>query len=314
MDKDAIKKYAIWARRELIEKVTQRALLFGVAEGQEYDANAEIVNGRVLTPVEKDQRRALIQKIREHGYDQTIEEVAYTWFNRFAALRFMEVNDYLPTHIRVFSDDEGEFKPQIMTEAIHIELDDLDRSKVFELKDANKDDELFKYLIITQCNALNSILPGMFQRIADYTELLFPDNQLREGSIVDRLVSDIPEADFNVNYEGGQVEIIGWLYQYYISEKHEEIIDPLHGKVVKKEEVPAATQLFTTDWVVRYLIDNSVGRYWIERNPSSSLADSLTYLVKPRSGVIKTIDETITPQEVTVFEICTTSLIRVAAA
>ena len=304
MDKDAIKKYAIWARRELIEKVTQRALLFGVAEGQEYDANAEIVNGRVLTPTEKDQRRALIQKIREHGYEQTIEEVAYTWFNRFAALRFMEVNDYLPTHIRVFSDDDGEFKPQIMTEAIHMELDGLDRNKVFELKDANKDDELFKYLIITQCNALNSILPGIFQRIADYTELLFPDNQLREGSVIDRLVSDIPEVDFNVNSEGGQVEIIGWLYQYYISEKHEEVIDPLHGKVVKKEEVSAATQLFTTDWVVRYLIDNSVGRYWIERNLSSSLADSLTYFVKPKSGVIKTIDEVITPQEVTVFDPC----------
>lgn len=304
MDKNAIKSYAIWARRELIEKVTQRALLFGVAEGDDYDINADIVNGNVLTPTEKEQRRALIEKIREHGYEQTMEEAAYTWFNRFAALRFMEVNGYLPTHIRVFTNDEGDFKPQIMTEAIHLELEGLDKSKVFELKDANKDEELFKYLIIAQCNALNSILPGMFQKIADYTELLFPDNLLRDSSVIGKLISDIPEENFDVNSEGGQVEIIGWLYQYYISEKHEEVIDPLHGKVVKKEEIPAATQLFTTDWVVRYLIDNSVGRYWIERNPNSKLADSLTYFVKPKSGEIEFINEAVKPQDVTVFDPC----------
>ena len=306
MDKNAIKKYAVWARRELIERVSQRALVYGITAKDAGDPNAESVNGHLLSQAEKRQRQALIRNIKEKGYEQVMEEVAYTWFNRFAALRFMEVNGYLPSHIRVFTNDAGEFKPHILAEAIHLELDGLDMNKVYELESANKSEELFKYLLIVQCNALNSILPGMFQRIEDYTELLLPDYLLREGSVIDRLIKDIPEDNFDVRSEdgNGQIEIIGWLYQYYISEKHEEVVDPLHGKVVKKEEVPAATQLFTTDWVVRYLIDNSVGRYWIERNPNSSLADKLTYFVKPKDGEIKYVDETITPQELSTFDPC----------
>ena len=306
MDKNAIKKYAVWARRELIERVSQRAMIYGITAKDAGDPNAESVNGHLLSQAEKRQRQALIRKIREKGFEQVMEEVAYTWFNRFAALRFMEVNGYLPSHIRVFTNDAGEFTPQILAEAIHLELDGLDMNKVYELESANKSEELFKYLLIVQCNALNSILPGMFQRIEDYTELLLPDYLLREGSVIDRLIKDIPEDNFDVRSEdgNGQIEIIGWLYQYYISEKHEEVVDPLHGKVVKKEEVPAATQLFTTDWVVRYLIDNSVGRYWIERNPSSSLADKLTYFVKPKDGEIKHVEETITPQELSTFDPC----------
>ena len=143
----------------------------------------------------------------------------------------------------------------------------------------------------------------MFQKIADYTELLFPDNLLREGSVIERMISDIPEKDWNVE-EGGQIEIIGWLYQYYISEKHDKVVDPLHGKVVAKNEVPAATQLFTTDWVVRYIIDNSVGRYWIERNPNSNLKNELEYFVTPKDGVIPVVDEKITPQQLTIFDPC----------
>ena len=306
MDKNTIKKYAVWARRELIERVSQRALVYGITAKNTGDPNTESVNGHLLSQAEKRQRQALIRNIKEKGYEQVMEEVSYTWFNRFAALRFMEVNGYLPSHIRVFTNDAGEFKPQILAEAIHLELDGLDMNKVYELESANKSEELFKYLLIVQCNALNSILPGMFQRIEDYTELLLPDNLLREGSVIDRLIKDIPEDNFDVRSENGngQIEIIGWLYQYYISEKHEEVVDPLHGKVVKKEEVPAATQLFTTDWVVRYLIDNSVGRYWIERNPNSSLADKLTYFVKPKDGEIKHVDETITPQELSTFDPC----------
>ena len=306
MDKNAIKKYAIWARRELIERVSQRALVYGITAEDAGDPNAESVNGHLLSQAEKRQRQALIRNIKTKGYEQVMEEVAYTWFNRFAALRFMEVNGYLPSHIRVFTNDAGEFKPQILAEAIHLELDGLDMNKVYELESANKSEELFKYLLIVQCNALNSILPGMFQRIEDYTELLLPDYLLREGSVIDRLINDIPEGNFDVSSENGngQIEIIGWLYQYYISEKHEEVVDPLHGKVVKKEEVPAATQLFTTDWVVRYLIDNSVGRYWIERNPKSALADKLTYFVKHKNGEIKYVDETITPQELSTFDPC----------
>ena len=306
MDKNAIKKYAVWARRELIERVSQRALIFGISAKDAGDPNAESVNGHLLSQKEKRQRQALISNIKTKGYEQVMEEVAYTWFNRFAALRFMEVNGYLPSHIRVFTNDAGEFKPQILAEAIHLELDGLDMNKVYELESANKSEELFKYLLIVQCNALNSILPGMFQKIDDYTELLLPDYLLREGSVIDRLISDIPEDNFDVRSENGngQIEIIGWLYQYYISEKHEEVVDPLHGKVVKKEEVPAATQLFTTDWVVRYLIDNSVGRYWIERNPNSTLADKLTYFVRPKNGEIKYVNETITPQDLSTFDPC----------
>ena len=304
MDKNAIKKYAIWARRELIDRVSQRAALYEITADGYGNEDAVSVHGRILSLVEKNQRKALIAQIKQKGFEQVMEEIAYTWFNRFSALRFMEVNGYLPSHVRVFTDEENNFKPQIMTEAIHLEMDGLDLQKVFAYKDANDDDGLFKYLIITQCNALSSILPGMFQKISDFTELLFPDNLLREGSVVEQMISMIPESNFDVCSEGGQIEIIGWLYQYYISEKHEEVVDPLHGKVVKKEEVPAATQLFTTDWVVRYLIDNSVGRYWVERNPGSTLADKLPYFVKPKDRTIKTVNEIITPQDVTTFDPC----------
>lgn len=304
MDKNAIKKYAVWARRELISRVSQKALQYGISENEYADKNAESVNGKLLTAEEKHQRAALIEQINKNGYQQVMEEVAYTWFNRFCALRFMEVNGYLPTHVRVFSDEENNFKPQILAEAMNLNLPGLKLDKVYELKNDSKEEELFKYLLIIQCNALSSVLPGMFQKISDYTELLFPDNLLRTGSVVEQLVTSIPADDFNVQSESGQIEIIGWLYQYYISEKHEEVVDPLHGKTVKKEDVPAATQLFTTDWVVRYLIDNSVGRYWIERNPESKLKDELQYFVAPKNGEIKYINEKIEPKDLTVLDPC----------
>ncbi|WP_022775133.1 BREX-1 system adenine-specific DNA-methyltransferase PglX [Butyrivibrio sp. AE2015] len=308
MDKNAVKsvykKYAVWAREELKKKVTAKAIENEIIEDQQPDALLESINGEVLSETRKKQRKALIRRISEVGYDQVMEEVAYTWFNRFVAIRFMEVNGYLPSHVRVFSDESGKFNPQILAEAIHLDISGLDMDKVMALKEAEDNDELFKYLLVIQCNALNEILPQMFQKLEDYTELLLPDYLLREGSVIEKLVNDIPDEYFDVNADEGQIEIIGWMYQYYISEKHEEVIDPLHGKVVKKEEVPAATQLFTTDWVVQYIIDNSVGKYWIERNPESKLADELTYFVKPKDGVIKTIDEKITPQDVTVFDPC----------
>ena len=301
MDKNTIKKYAVWARNELIERVSQKADQYEISA--DADPNADAAHGVLLTPSEKKQRVSLITKVKDKGLDQVIEEVAYTWFNRFSALRFMEVNNYLPSRIRVFTDENGKFKPEILAEAIHLDLDGLDMEKVYALKDANDDDALFKYLIITQCNALSGVLPGMFQKIADYTELLFPDNLLREGSVIERMISDIPEKDWNVEKDG-QIEIIGWLYQYYISEKHDKVVDPLHGKVVAKNEIPAATQLFTTDWVVRYIIDNSVGRYWIERNPNSNLKNELEYFVVPKDGVIPTVNEKITPEQLTVFDPC----------
>ena len=263
MDKNAIKKFAVWARTELIARVSLKGVECGITEDNIEDANADSVRGKVLTADEKKQRQALIAEINDKGYKQVMEEVAYTWFNRFSALRFMEVNGYLPSHVRVFTDEENNFKPQIITEAIHLDLDGLDMEKVYELKDAEKTEELYKYLLTVQCNALNKILPGMFQKIADYTELLLPDNLLREGSVIQQMIELIPEDDWK-----DAVQIIGWLYQYYNSEKKDDVFAALKKNVkITKENIPAATQLFTPDWIVRYMVENSLGRLWLEGHP-----------------------------------------------
>ena len=276
MDKNAIKKYAVWARRELISRVSQRAAYYGITEDWDGDTTAEIVMGRVLSAEEKTQRQALGTQIRQKGYQQVMEEVAYTWFNRFIALRFMEVNGYLPSHVRVFTDDANQFKPQILAEAIHMELDGLDMQKVYAFKNANDDDGLFKYMIIVQCNALSSILPGMFQQISDYTELLFPDNLLREGSVLQQMIELIPEEDWK-----DAVQIIGWLYQYYNAEKKDEVFAALKKNVkITKENIPAATQLFTPDWIVRYMVENSLGRLWVEGYPNDELKATWKYYLE----------------------------------
>ena len=263
MDKNAIKKFAVWARTELIARVSLKGVEYGITEKKIEDANVDSVGGKVLTADEKKQRQALIAEINDKGYKQVMEEVAYTWFNRFSALRFMEVNGYLPSHVRVFTDEENNFKPQIITEAIHLDLDGLDMEKVYELKDAEKTEELYKYLLTVQCNALNKILPGMFQKIADYTELLLPDNLLREGSVIQQMIELIPEDDWK-----DAVQIIGWLYQYYNSEKKDDVFAALKKNVkITKENIPAATQLFTPDWIVRYMVENSLGRLWLEGHP-----------------------------------------------
>ena len=304
MDKNAIKKYAVWARKELIARVTQKAEQYEITEKKTTPADADSIGGRVLTAAEKKQRQALIAKINQDGFEQVMEEVAYTWFNRFTALRFMEVNNYLPSHTRIFTNEKGEFKPQILVDAIQLDLEGLNMDKVFELKDANKTEELYKYLLITQCNSLSGILPRMFQKIEDYTELLLPDYLLREGSIIDKMIDMVPEDNFDIRSENGQVEILGWLYQYYISEKHDEVVNISNKEPVKKEDIPAATQLFTTDWVVRYIIDNSIGKYWIERKPNSTLREQLEYFVAPKNGEISYIEDNITPQKMTIFDPC----------
>lgn len=265
MDKNAIKKYAVWARKELLSRVAQKAQQYGITEMEMVDAGADSINGKVLSAEEMQQRRALIAQINEKGYQQVMEEVAYTWFNRFSALRFMEVNGYLPSHVRVFTDENNAFKPQILAEALHLELDKLDKDKVYALKETEQTEELYKYLLIVQCNALNSILPGMFQTIADYTELLLPDNLLREGSVIEQMISQIPEDNWQ-----DAVQIIGWLYQYYNSEKKDDVFAALKKNVkITKENIPAATQLFTPDWIVRYMVENSLGRMWVEGHPDA---------------------------------------------
>jgi type II restriction/modification system DNA methylase subunit YeeA len=276
MDKNAIKKFAVWARRELIERVSQKAMQYGIEKDNIVDAAADSINGKILTDTQKNQRRALISQINAKGYEEVMEEVAYTWFNRLIALRFMEVNGYLPTRVRVFTDEENNFKPQIIDEALHLDLDGLNMDKVYEFKNANQTEELYKYLLITQCNALNSVLPGMFQRISDYTELLLPDNLLREGSVIEQMISLIQEEDWK-----DAVQIIGWLYQYYNAEKKDEVFAALKKNVkITKENIPAATQLFTPDWIVRYMVENSLGRLWVEGHPNDELKSGWKYYLE----------------------------------
>ena len=307
MDKNAIKKYAVWARDELIERVSQKADQYEISA--DADPSADAAHGILLTPSEKKQRVSLITKVKDKGMDQVIEEVAYTWFNRFVALRFMEVNNYLPSKVRVFTDNEGAFKPEILAEAIHLEMEGLDMERVYALKDANDDDALFKYLIITQCNALSGVLPGMFQKIADYTELLFPDNLLRDGSAIEQMVAQIPEEDWK-----DQVQIIGWLYQYYNTEPKDKVFADLKkNKKITKEKIPAATQLFTPDWIVRYMVENSLGRLWIEGHPNDDLKASWKYYLdeaKQELEVQKQLDEihreysAITPEDILCVDPC----------
>ena len=279
MDKNAIKKFAVWARRELIARVSQKAEQYGITKQGHGDIRADHVNGRLLSRTEQAQRQSLITRIDragKDGYREVMEEVAYTWFNRFIALRFMEVNGYLPSRVRVFTDEQNAFKPQILTEAIHLELDGLDMEKVYACKEKSDDEALFKYLLITQCNALSSILPGMFQRIADDTELLFPDNLLREGSVIQQMIALIPEEDWL-----DQVQIIGWLYQYYNTEPKDQVFANLKKNIkIGKHDIPAATQLFTPDWIVRYMVENSLGRLWVEGHPDDALKATWKYYLE----------------------------------
>ena len=280
MDKNAIKKYAIWARNELIARIAQRALKYGISKDNIVDAYADSINGVLLSAVEKSQRQVLIAQIEAKGFEQVVEEVAYTWFNRLCAIRFMEVNGYLPSGIRVLSDEDNNFKPQILAQAINLEIEEVNMERVYELKEANKDEELYRYLLIAQCNALNKILPHMFQKLEDYTELLLPDNLLREGSVIEKLISEIPQEDFDIN-QGGQVEIIGWLYQYYNTEPKAETFALLKKNVkITKERIPSATQLFTPDWIVRYMVENSLGRMWVEGHPNDELKANWKYYLE----------------------------------
>lgn len=273
MNKNAIQKFAIWARNELIEQVKQRAYQYGISDKGYGDENASVIAGRVLSADEKRQRAAFVSEIKENGFEQAVEEVAYTWFNRFVALRFMEVNDYLPTHVRVFSDASGSFNPEILKDVLHLELEGLDKSKVFEMLNANQTEELYRYLLLTQCNALNDALPEMFEKLGTYTEMLLPNNILKQDSILARLVKDIDEDDWK-----DAVQIIGWMYQYYNTEPKQAVFDGLKKNVkITKEKIPAATQLFTPDWIVRYMVENSLGRLWLESHPNDALKANWKY-------------------------------------
>ena len=309
MNKNAIQKFAIWARNELIAQVSQRAYQYGIDESGFGDASADTLNGRLLTAEEKSQRQELIKQIKEKGYKQVMEEVAYTWFNRFIALRFMEVNNYLPSHIRVFSDASGAFKPEILNDVLHLDLPGLDSGKVAEYIESNDTESLYRYLLLTQCNALNSALPVMFERMGGYTEMLLPNNILRQDSVLGHMVSDIPEEDWQ-----DAVQIIGWLYQYYNTELKDDTFAQLKKNVkITKERIPAATQLFTPDWIVRYMVENSLGRLWLEGHPNAELHDGWKYYldeaeqersVEDQLAKLREAYKTIKPEEIKVIDPC----------
>jgi hypothetical protein len=309
MNKNAIQKFAIWARNELIAQVSQRAYQYGIDESGFGDASADTLNGRLLTAEEKSQRQELIKQIKEKSYQQVMEEVAYTWFNRFIALRFMEVNNYLPSHIRVFSDASGAFKPEILNDVLHLDLPGLDSGKVAEYIESNDTEALYRYLLLTQCNALNSALPVMFERMGGYTEMLLPNNILRQDSVLGHMVSDIPEEDWQ-----DAVQIIGWLYQYYNTELKDDTFAQLKKNVkITKERIPAATQLFTPDWIVRYMVENSLGRLWLEGHPNAELHDGWKYYldeakqepdVEAQLAKLREEYKTIKPEEIKVIDPC----------
>lgn len=274
MNKNAIKNFAVSARIMLIQAVTQKAFEYEITENGKNDPSQAAVNGQSLTSAEQSQRAQLIAQIQAKGFASTMEEAAYTWFNRFIALRFMEVNNYLPSHTRIFSDEDGNFKPEVLTDAVNLEIDGLDKALVLELLEQQKNEQLYQYIIITQCNALNEGLPEMFERIGGWTELLFPKNLLREDSVIAHMVKDIPESDWN-----DQVQIIGWLYQYYNSEPKDKVFANLKKNVkISAADIPAATQLFTPDWIVRYMVENSLGRLWTEGHGKPENANWKYYL------------------------------------
>ena len=309
MNKNAIQKFAIWARNELIAQVSQRAYQYGIDESGFGDASADTLNGRLLTAEEKSQRQELIKQIKEKSYKQVMEEVAYTWFNRFIALRFMEVNNYLPSHIRVFSDASGAFKPEILNDVLHLDLPGLSSGKVAEYIESNDTEALYRYLLLTQCNALNSALPVMFERMGGYTEMLLPNNILRQDSVLGHMVSDIPEEDWQ-----DAVQIIGWLYQYYNTELKDDTFAQLKKNVkITKERIPAATQLFTPDWIVRYMVENSLGRLWLEGHPNAELLGGWKYYldeaeqepdVEAQLAKLREEYKTIKPEEIKVIDPC----------
>ena len=301
MNKTAIKNFAVWARKKLIADICYRAQLLGITEEgikdplpqstgsvQFFDigtAQPYAIGGAAIS-----QRAHLADAIRQKeqesdyktAYQSIVEEVAYSWFNRLVAVRFMEVNDYLPSHLRVLSSDSGKLEPDLVTRPFDADFafSERERAEVARMQQNNAVDKLFCLLFIKQCNALHELLPALFEKTSDYTELLLSLSVVDRESVVYHLVHDIPEEDFDIS-RGGQVEIIGWLYQYYNAELKDETFALLKKNVkITKERIPSATQLFTPDWIVRYMVENSLGRIWEEGHPNSGIKANWKYYVE----------------------------------
>jgi type II restriction/modification system DNA methylase subunit YeeA len=275
-NRNALKKYAPQARLDFIQAMTNRAAQFGITKASitqgAVQGDLYILNGKAFPRSVASQRDRLASRIARDGFDQAMEAIAYTWFNRFLAIRYMEIHDYFDHGFRVLSHPGSNGEPQILEQVAKVDLPGLNRDEIVSLKlDGSKDEQIYRKILIAQCNDLHRAMPFLFERIDDETELLLPENLLQSDSIIRKLVDEIDEVEWQ------EIEIIGWLYQYYISDKKDEVI----GKVVKSEDIPAATQLFTPNWIVKYMVQNSLGAQWMATYPNSALAREMEYYIAP---------------------------------
>ena len=305
MHRNTLEAYAQKARRDFIAAVTDRAAFYGltaksiepvVEEGDVTLIGAHAFPRNVAKP-----RKLLEEQIRRDGFEQVMEAMAYTWFNRFAAIRYMELHDYLDHGYRVLSHPEGQNQPEILEHAADVDLPSLDREKAVDLKlDGSKDEELYRLLLRAQCNALHQAMPFLFEHSAgDATDLLLPATLLHTDSLIRQMVEAIDESAWE------QIEIIGWLYQFYISEKKDQVI----GKVVASEDIPAATQLFTPNWIVQYMVQNSLGSLWLATYPASPLNGQMAYYIEPaeqtdevKAQLAAITPSTLNPEELTLID------------
>ena len=273
MNDNAIKNFCTWARNALIEQVETRMRRFSVVEANALPEDATSVDGMPLSPDEQRQRVELLRLQREVGHAALAERAAYTWFNRLVAIRFMELHDYLSCRVRMLSADDGSFAPQVLKCALDVQIEGLDAARVMELMQAGDDEALFRCLFLAQCDELSSCIPGVFDRVGSAMELLLPDGLLRQDSVIDRLVTSIPEEDWE------RVEILGWMYQYY----NAEVKDAFFKSKAKEtpDTIGPATQLFTPEWIVRYMVENSLGRLWMLNFPESALCQKWDYYIAP---------------------------------
>ena len=321
MDKTAIKTFAINSRKKLMEDVEYKMSLVGIDKDNIYEPISSAngietyqLGGSTNSIYDNDisKRERLVKEVKQKGFENVVEEVAYTWFNRIIAIRFMEINNFLPTKTRVLSSETaGKIEPDIITEAFDVDLDytQEDKELIFKLKDENKLDELFRFLFIKQCNKLNEILPGLFEKTDDYLELLLNISFTNEDGVVRQLIDTIPEKDFE-----SQVEVIGWLYQFYNTELKDETFANLKKRIkISKERIPAATQLFTPDWIVKYMVENSVGRLWLEGHSNNELKSKWQYYVDEAKQepeveqqliAIRKESEILKPEDISVIDPC----------
>lgn len=298
MNDTAIKNFAVWARRELMSAVRVQMQRWAIDSEGSVPSSAEVLNGDVITPQERQQRTELLALCKAKGADALAEEAAYTWFNRFVAIRFMELHDYLPCGMRFFSSPDGSFDPQVIRDALQVDIEGVEQSQVVQALRESGDEGLFRFLFIAQCNELAKCMPAVFEHVGSAMELLLPQGLLTPGSVLERMVCDIPEDDWR---EG--VEIIGWMYQYYVSERKDEVFASFKkGKKAERDAIAPATQLFTPKWIVQYLVQNSLGRLWMLNHPDSHLAKNMQYYIAPDEEHETQFERVSSPEEIMVCD------------